>query len=173
MGIEREEKPLFSVHSLFNAYLIWLRGVPAGLAPVALMIAAVETGSPGTLMEIARSRHLQALLPLYILLLGALFILPGYRVSLLKKRYFASRAHFYRDRVTVFSGIPGRNRSDLPKSLIRDFQVKRGPGQRLAGLCTLLLRGSALSVRIPDIPDDPRLPALVRSWLNEPETPHP
>lgn len=170
MGIDRGEEPLFSVHSFFNAYLIWLRGVPAGLLPVALMIAAVEAGSPGTLMEIARSRHLQALLPLYILLLGALFILPGYRVSLLKRRYLSSGALFFRERVTVFTGIPGQNRADLPRSLLKNVQVKRGPGQRLAGLCTLLLRGKALTVRVPDIPYDPHLPALIRGWLTEPES---
>jgi len=169
MAIEHQEEILFSVRSFFNAYLIWLRGVPAGLVPVGLVIAAVETGSPGTLMGIARSRHLLALLPLYVLLIGTLFLLPGYRVSILKKRYFSSKALFYRDRIVVYTGIPGRKKTEVPRSLIRRAEIKRGPGQRLAGLCTLILRGKALAVRIPDIPYDPILSTLVEGWLNEPE----
>jgi len=172
MGIELRVEALFSLRPVFNAYLTWLRGVPAGLLPVALMVAAVEVGSPGTLLAMARSRHLLALLPLYVLAMGALFLLPGYRVSLMKKRYSSSRTLFYRDRVVVFTGIPGRYKSDLPRAFIRTFEIKRGPGQRLAGLCTLLLRGKALIVRVPDIPYDPLLSTLVAGWLNEPAS-HP
>jgi len=165
MELESREEILFSVRSFFNAYLLWLRGIPAGLVPVGLVIAAVEVGSPGTLMEIARSKHLQALLPLYVLLLGALFLLPGYRLGVLKKRYIMSKADFYRDHVTVFTGIPGQNKFELPGSLIRRIEIKRGPGQRMAGLCTLVLRGKALIVRVPDIPYSPLLPGLTEDWV--------
>ena len=169
MGIKKEETPLLILHPSFNAYLIWLRSVPPGLIPFALMVVGLEITSPGLIMSIARSRHILALLPLYILLMGALFLLPAFRVMTVKKTYRFYQALFYKDSLFLKGG-PGQRGKEIPRKIIRRIALKRGPGQRLAGLCTLVLKGKVLEVRIPDLPYHAGLVHSLRSWIGEEST---
>jgi hypothetical protein len=171
MGIEKEKKPLFSLYSVFNAYLIWLRAVPAGLVPFGLFIAAVEISDPGMIFSLAKSRHVFALLPLYFFLMGVLFLLPAVRMVLTKKTYEASKALFFQESVVMMTALREKRSKEVPRHVIKDVVLKRGPGQRMAGLCTLVLKGQSLIIRIPDVPWNSELESSLRAWIGKGSTP--
>ncbi|HDS02392.1 MAG TPA: PH domain-containing protein, partial [Firmicutes bacterium] len=150
-------------------YLIWLRALPAGLVPFGLFIAAVEISDPGMIFSLAKSRHVFAFLPLYFFLMGALFLLPAVKVVLTKKTYEASKALFFQDSVVISTAVREKRSKEVPRHVIKDVVLKRGPGQRMAGLCTLILKGQSLIIRIPDVPFHTGLLPALRKWAGADE----